>query len=498
MVGQVLISIDGTAQAAAENFLAVLTENGRDYWVLHLQIPPATEGLDQSINDNFQAFEAIIASARDSAFRDATPADYARVDLPDDDPTLTGIDRLGPRSPRSPRIDEPVTLVPVDGIDALRYFRVRAVPDAGIDRADHPLSPAALLGLQFRRTMNRPAAAGEVVRETMAGRPAWRVTFAAAPAGPSISAELVRQLWYTRSGPGQALLIEVVAEPEGLKSCLDILPHVVEALARGAGEPAATAPAPAFEAAEERGVAIAKAIRLAAVGSHQPGWAFYRIDMADHPIGYRIDQRLPAPAGQPRAIAGNHSVVIYNQFAMSSRWQLGEDGRQFRWRQELQTRDDPAQARAHLIQQELTFDGNRLVMRDLESGKEVWTATLPDSYLGPMFDDLWAPTADADGPAIVWVSPDGDPPAPFVFEAERASGGGTTLVRRALTAMDADEARFDSSGRLLHSDIYVRGNAAGEAVRAFSRVERSDLIAAFPRLKDELGQPGPAGSRDEP
>lgn len=487
MVGKLLAEMESSPSGVVEHFLGVLTEDGRRYWVVYLRTPSPAGQTKSGLAGHFAAFHGILTSARDQDFRDANGGDFAAADLPSDDPTLKKIQGLGPRVSAGTGFDRPVSLVPVDSLGALRFFRVRGVADPGVDQVNHPLGPDTILRLQFLQVMNRAASAQEVARTKLGTNDAWHATFSPSVGAPT---KLIRELWYTRTAPGKGLLIEIVTEPEGLASCRALLPRIVEELKRPEADTGGPQPPSAFEKASQRGVALAKGVLANAIRRDSPGATYYQIDAAntsDGPLGYRIDERLPAP--NKATIAGQRLVVIHHERAVSARWEMSKDGRQFRWRQQWQTRRAAPGGEELLVQQELDLDGDHLRMIDVGAKRDAWVATLPDSYLGPMLDDTWVPDAPMPvEPAVLWASPEGNPPAACVVKSGvPTTGDAAVLVSwRPLLRMDADLLAFDSSGRLVRADITVPGSPAGEASRTLRRVSREELLGAFPKLKGDL------------
>ncbi|MCC7192900.1 MAG: hypothetical protein IT444_08990 [Phycisphaeraceae bacterium] len=487
MVGRQFTAIERSHSDTIEHFLGVLTEDGRRYWVVYLRMNSPQRNAQAALVNDHAAFQEILLSAIDHEFRDAVSDDFKDAGLPSDDPTLKEIEGLGPRVSISEGFDRPVTLVPVDESPALRLFRVRGSVDPGIDAGSHPLSPDTIFRLEFLKVMNRAASAQEIARTKIGMDDAWRVTFAFNSTAPS---ELIRELWYTRPKPGYGLLIEIVTEREGLASCRILLPRIIDELKQPAENTDSSEPKSTFEEAAKRGSVLAREISIAARQHHSPGAIYYRIDAkgggTEDALGYRIDERLPVP--DKKTLAGQRLIVIHGERTITARWQMSEDGHQFRWQQQWRTRRPTSKGEELLVQQELDLDNGKLRMLDVGGKKDVWVATLPDSYLGPMLDDIWSQegTTTRD-PALLWVTPEGDPPIACIVQSKAVAAGNNDaaiLVSwRPLLRMDADIQVFDSSGHLLQADVNISGSPAGEAVRTLHRVKREELLKTFPQIK---------------
>ncbi|MCE9589138.1 MAG: hypothetical protein K8S99_01285 [Planctomycetes bacterium] len=498
---------------------AALTRDGRRYWVLHLiSTMPAPNARQERLVVLDKVFRDICNSASSATGTAATPDDYTRLGLSIADRNVV----LPPNMEASVSWDDPGTIAisPIDGPGDVELYRARGTIDAGVDEPRHVLSPDALLMQWFVSVMGRTPDPTELRQRDVNGHRAWVVTLKPEEEEDGPSLALLRQVWYVRTTPGHALLLEVVTQSPRLRAAgaraaalAGTFITAMGAPPASATQPTATAPAAtqpavpgaALLAAVEQGAKLAKSLRDLAA-ENGSGWTYKVWEQQDRAIGLTIERRWRDETAGSNPLRGEtREVQAMERGRTQARWIASPDFSTFTM-QTLQAVNAGGITVPRAEQVELQRD--RIVASQRVRGKmtETWSSSVPPAYLPPlpMAGEYWPLRSMKDWlatPTLIWISRGVDlpqlcliepsaPPSPGLDAQESVAGGTTAGVSfsvRPLASLDGDQFLLDDHGRVLTENRTLSHLAISGPVRlVLRRVERDELVQRFPRMGPEL------------
>lgn len=434
------------------HFVAVLTADGRSYWVVYLiDHVPEGDDTDAARIANLSLFDSILQSTDDRSLVDPHDGDLSAVGLTmASGAPITALSSGRFKMAKASRGGEPMLIVPTDAQPRLRVIRVRGVQDAGDSPTHESLAPEALLREMFEHATGRAPDSHELSRERLpltpdSGLPpasvsnftAWRVTFTPTDS-ESREPALVRQIWYVRVGGGRALLAEVLSEPVAIQRAGSTIGELAIFMAAGAaplptdpgdggkptasprtGTPAKPPSKPvAFVEALRRGEDLAAEMRGSLVSNLSEGWDYFILERRNDILGAQVARRRKPLDADPLPLRGVTMLRLFDsQSQLAQEWSVSKDGRAFRLltrrfepaprsdNSELKSGDDasapseplvptkPAPLPVREVGGSLTeLKNQQVTCRDIDAmgaSAQRRTQSAPPALIPPMAEDVW-------------------------------------------------------------------------------------------------------------
>ncbi len=435
------------------HMVAVLTEDGRRYWAIHLQKIWAGGSDWQHAPYPRALFRKILNSARSHQTRPATTSDFEAATLP---PQLSDV--LAARVTIEHEPGDPIQLlVPNEGPE-LCTVRILGAPDSNATDSSDPLWPGTLMAEHFRFTLGRDPQPDDVRQTTLGGVPVWHVRFAE----PSQPPTLERQLHYARPAPGRAALLEVIGRPDAISKQQPWFTTTLKTICRQI-ESSATSPQNTFAAAMERGTNVVN-LQWQRLGRPSGDTQYYLITQPQRLAGYEIDQLQPSGPTGNTIISGWLGRLLRTTGVVThdAHWTAAHDGTRFTWDRQIVHQSRPQLKTTTRYDLE---DKQIQVMRaGAANDRTGWRRPAPPALMPPG-NDTW-PTALLEPeakPVLLWDCDMQSPPYPVWVHAQpRTVSDRTgalvprTLMVRPLLSLDADRVRVDGEGRMIQHERRAR------------------------------------------
>lgn len=491
---------------ATYHLWATLTRDARRHWVLHLSYPIPRQNLrDERVRLVDKLFDRIRGSAQNLQDSPAVAEDYTRCGL--------GVDGHAAPLPQDVvasvawEDQDAIAITPIAGQPWVELYRARGTLDAGVDAPTHELSPQFMLTNWFIAVMGREPEPSELMEHQIADRQAWVVTLSSG-AGEARTPLLARQLWYVRTSPGRALLLEAVAEEGRFASISRRIHMLIESLIPPAGKASTKLDGELHEevaAAVKRGIELATQVRNLA-SQHNDEMLFHLVEQDKRPIGFIATLRSRALGNTEWPLLGESRVVHHlGRSRAFARWQASKDLSSYLIRATVVFATDDMNiggAFPKAVEQVEAHSGRILATQQIR-GKSmlVWSMALPPALVPPMAGDYWPiESINTSGslPAIVWISQGLDPPMPCVVEEALPLSvtedhllsqvpAGKVYSTRPLVSVDTNRVVLDSQGRVMIEITNLTRGSPGGSMRVVQyRIERDELLHYFPRIGSEL------------
>jgi len=479
----------------ASDLLAVITQDGRKYWLIYLSTNLTRETSNQGdVRGHLMAdqrlFEAVVNSA--------TLTTFQSPDSPPDRPASSHLPNVAVEGATAYRhhtdpLDQSVYLIPLDPSPHLQWIRYAVAPDLAAS-TDPNLAPQTLLAQQFAQIHGRNPAQSQFDVGQFGGWPAWRLTIT-----DGRQTGLARQLMYVRLPAGRAALIELLAEPRAAAAAFDAAKALVPPLAQHFTlHPDLAGKSPEVTRALDRGRTIVQwqIEHLADQPIGQPN--YYLLQTGTQTLGGYIDIfTAPAGADAPAILHRAASMLISGQILLQET-KTNADASAFQQitQQAASAVDDQRRGNRWLLVRSgdrLTFQAATQFGPDLPN----WELALPDPFTPPIAEDRWPtnPPASFGPPALIWMRTGSDRPMPcWVRYADTRLAPAdqpphTLLLASPVMSLDADRLALDSDGRIVRYDQrWDTGQPTGVTWTTVTRVSRQQMLAVAAATATSLAQ----------
>jgi len=494
-------SYGGISQSVAGyrlNLIAVLTEDGRRYWTIHINhLIEKPSLVTKAIVINRQLMANIINGAVGQNLRDATAKDFFTAGLGDSDslnqsemPNWVPVG-LRPRIGINSCGQDPILLIPNNYLARVAVLRIRGVIDTGRQQPHDPLSPVSLLTDRFTEAHGKQPVGQELWTGRVADMPVWRIALTAT------NQSLVRYLWYAQIGPSKGTLVELLCEPEALASTIKWIAPLLEAIKTKLKTDAS--PKFTLTSAIDRGRKIAHGQMDSVASRGQSPRACVLIEENQRLIGAQLEMTtITAERDQPFQGYVN-SLRMLNSPKMvqiQQWWQVPADGSQFLLISRFSSHQ-PNQTDRLLYITRMQLSENQITFKRTTTNgpEELWSHRVPEGFVLPMAEETWPKGIDLgnnEAQALVWMTRSRHRPKPFwirLSSVARDSSGTSPdsqaayeMWIRPLMSLDSDHLTYDDQGNLLsYNSSRINRWTNGAIVRA-TRVDEQLATEAFPML----------------
>ncbi|MCC7147456.1 MAG: hypothetical protein IT443_13510 [Phycisphaeraceae bacterium] len=409
-----------------KHFLAVLTLDGRRYWIIDLagSLQAPLEDLrqvNQELQQDRQLFESILASANLKAALPVDSPDYQAAGL-------TGAPHPNLAAWRNPSIPSvPVVYFrPTQAGPALQWARVCVTEDIYAPDDNDPLSPAMILARRYQSLHDKPPTAQELGVGRINNLPFHRLLL-----DTQESNQIFRHVWLIRLPQRRVMLVELTGEFAASRELATVLPALLASFAQ---PPAETAPPPATAAAPPPSVPLAELAQrgstlvrkqlqlLAQNAAAQPQPYVQETDGS--PVGWELVKRAlhnDEPRIRLSSLGALGGTLLFKNTAA-----LATDGSAFHLEVALQELDDQGQPSAAALQR-LEFTDQKLSFTvEPAQPDRNWTIPGLQPLLAPVADLFWPidalPSAQ---PCLIWMSVGSLRPLPCLITADAPPAAST-------------------------------------------------------------------------
>ena len=520
LVGAYYDNISETSQGDQLNLLAVLTEDGRRYWVISLShLIKESEGAPKALDISRQLMSYILGFAEGDNLRNAQSEDFFAVGLGPwhaADPSLTQDDwlpsGLRTRIGKNSRGQDPILVFPNDPLDRLRLLRLRGVIDPEGLGPDPQLTPKSLLSTQFEFILDRLLTDEEIWSGHIVDTPVWHT-----PVIQSHQA-LARQIWYAQLGHGRGMLIEILCEPTALAiTTAWVAPLIQAAQARVENAAGMESAESIWHSALAHGKSIAQQQNMHLTQQTEDQWDFFLI-MRDYRLFGAQMAHVSIETPNDSLPVRGHTKTILSAERVDEQWRASVDGSRYlttrQWTIPTSRNNGLDVTREVASTEHMQIENNRITFdRQTIDGQrdKQWSASSPNAFVGPWAEESWpmeyTPTEDA-AESLIWMTRSSDPPRPYwirlfantsmTSETESSPKQPTQeMWIRPLMSLDTDRLTFNDQGKMLtYETSRLDGWARGVLITAL-RVDERTAMTAFPTLASE-SEPGLQNGVSEP
>jgi len=453
------------SQAADQSMVSsdrfvVLTEDGRNHWVIAMHMPLHPSPRAEEAQDELMM--AMARSAVDTSYHDASLPQANAAGLASIAEAGVALRLGGPRGD-----DQPLYFsLTDDAVPQLAIVRVRPQTDSD-DLADtSPFSAHAGLSRLYAWVHGSGPDEAMLTQEKIAGRNATRLKLS-----DGKQRQLLREVIHVNMNDDHALLFDVLAEPEAMEAISTKLAALIETIAKkSASTLAPPPPAKALTRSLERGRDLAKAQQEQMVNQFTPQRRALLLRREGQVVGTQLhdqhhlpDQGLPLRSRKMRAVVrGADATVSWGN------WFVSLDGKVMESTLVNEVREGPIH-RSYAYQFTLKDQKLSASMVPARPVRDpIWVATVPTGYLPGFAEDSWDLSAlsrlTADGPVVIWRTQGAQPPEPNWLEYVTVAEGPASekiampdkafaYVRiRPMMSMDGQRLWLDHDGTVIASD----------------------------------------------